>query len=514
MELGQEPFERPEKRRSTRFTDWFQSNKSLRNQTPFALATPAFIDIHVVSDDGRKATLLFPEFKKLVEDRQPKVWARDVLDRNFQLGQVLHRVWERVPRYVLLVPVVQAASTSLAILGRKAQPKANYLSDLVDSLKERSEEQLAASVAEAEEIQQWNQNKAPTIVIDAHGRPVLFSKEACRFFQVYKIHHLEEVLTRKTCEDLHLNRRRILHDGQLQTDCRIELDSIGRWKAQLLATVIENHIALVLAGAEKLGEAKRRRGPGGETLTRGLAERRSTRFFEKRGVLCRVHCDPMPPLFVRKKFELSIGRDPDNELVLPHPAVSRKHAILKVRGQSVTIYDNRSANGLFVNGQRRASYTLSIGDRFQIGPYELDVRAANDPRKKPHESTVHGHYAITDQGSALSGELSQTPLVEVLQGLEFHQKTGTLVIVINQQEAYFTVLQGAAHSAQFGRKRDHEAVMDMLQLTDGHFSFLNREPKGDRRMKSTITSILLEASRQIDEGPLNKTDTNGPAAHS
>ena len=63
-----------------------------------------------------------------------------------------------------------------------------------------------------------------------------------------------------------------------------------------------------------------------------------------------------------------IGRNPGATLYLDLPHVSRRHALITVRGQIATITDLKSKNGTFVNGKRVTdSVVLSNGDRIQVG---------------------------------------------------------------------------------------------------------------------------------------------------
>ncbi|MHA3774614.1 FHA domain-containing protein [Verrucomicrobiota bacterium sgz303538] len=68
--------------------------------------------------------------------------------------------------------------------------------------------------------------------------------------------------------------------------------------------------------------------------------------------------------------ELILGRDPQGEVVLGSPEVSRRHATLRrdTRG-SCLVTDLNSTGGSFVNGRRFDTHELTIGDRLQIGPF-------------------------------------------------------------------------------------------------------------------------------------------------
>jgi ABC-type multidrug transport system ATPase subunit len=67
-----------------------------------------------------------------------------------------------------------------------------------------------------------------------------------------------------------------------------------------------------------------------------------------------------------------VGRDPSAHVVLSHPAVSRRHALVIVTPGTVFLSDLGSANGTFVNGRRvKRRVRLRPGDRLAVGPYQF-----------------------------------------------------------------------------------------------------------------------------------------------
>ncbi len=74
-----------------------------------------------------------------------------------------------------------------------------------------------------------------------------------------------------------------------------------------------------------------------------------------------------------------IGRDrADAQIFLPHPQVSRRHALIALEGTTALLSDLRSANGTYVNGQRiRAAATLQAGDQLDIGPFALQFTGSS-----------------------------------------------------------------------------------------------------------------------------------------
>ena len=62
-----------------------------------------------------------------------------------------------------------------------------------------------------------------------------------------------------------------------------------------------------------------------------------------------------------------IGRVPDNDIMVPHPSVSRHHAELHTTLGGYRIVDLGSHNGTFVNEQRVSAATLAEGDTVGFG---------------------------------------------------------------------------------------------------------------------------------------------------
>ena len=81
-----------------------------------------------------------------------------------------------------------------------------------------------------------------------------------------------------------------------------------------------------------------------------------------------------------------IGRRASADIVLDDNAVSRRHALVLDRDGGSVIADDRSRNGVYVNGRRVAEARLRHGDEVQIGTRimrYLEVNAANAGRGEP-----------------------------------------------------------------------------------------------------------------------------------
>ena len=73
-----------------------------------------------------------------------------------------------------------------------------------------------------------------------------------------------------------------------------------------------------------------------------------------------------------------LGRDPDLELFIDGPSVSRRHAVIRVSGADATIQDLGSKNGTFVADRSAAApMPLADGDIIRLGSVELTFVAVS-----------------------------------------------------------------------------------------------------------------------------------------
>ena len=91
---------------------------------------------------------------------------------------------------------------------------------------------------------------------------------------------------------------------------------------------------------------------------------------------------------------LIVGRDPACDVSHEDDLLSRRHAAFVATGESVTVRDLGSRNGIFVNGLRTAERPLYPGDVVQIGP--LRILYAHDLES----SSILPEYVVPDRGSS------------------------------------------------------------------------------------------------------------------
>ncbi|HLJ59325.1 MAG TPA: DUF3662 and FHA domain-containing protein [bacterium] len=75
---------------------------------------------------------------------------------------------------------------------------------------------------------------------------------------------------------------------------------------------------------------------------------------------------------------MTLGRRPDQDIVLDDPSVSRAHARIEIAADAASILDLGSTNGTLVNGRPTGSAPVPLrpGDRVQIGTVLLELLSA------------------------------------------------------------------------------------------------------------------------------------------
>jgi DNA-binding NtrC family response regulator len=74
-----------------------------------------------------------------------------------------------------------------------------------------------------------------------------------------------------------------------------------------------------------------------------------------------------------------IGSRLEGDVVLAHPGVSRRHALLWIEPGRRSLEDLGSKNGTFLNGKRVESGQVAVGDRLRFGPVVLRLEELDAP---------------------------------------------------------------------------------------------------------------------------------------
>jgi pSer/pThr/pTyr-binding forkhead associated (FHA) protein len=114
--------------------------------------------------------------------------------------------------------------------------------------------------------------------------------------------------------------------------------------------------------------------------------------------------------------EVSIGRSPDNALIIDNPAVSHYHARVFNEEGRMMLEDFGSMNGTFVNGQRAKMVMLKPGDLVTVGKHTIVVSESSD---------MDG-FAPVGAARAAAPKINETVMLDTKERREFLQKVAAV----------------------------------------------------------------------------------------
>ena len=120
---------------------------------------------------------------------------------------------------------------------------------------------------------------------------------------------------------------------------------------------------------------------------------------------------------------ITIGRGPDNTIVVNDPSISTHHAQLLLEGDTYRLKDLESTNGTRVNGKPVTETVLRFDDRIRFGAaearYESSEVGGSKPLPKPEE--IKAQFAA--DSAAPSHFTGASPFRRQQQQNDRHQQT-------------------------------------------------------------------------------------------
>src|SRR5687768_6257998 len=156
---------------------------------------------------------------------------------------------------------------------------------------------------------------------------------------------------------------------------------------------------------------------------------------------------------------LTIGRLPDNSVVIDNPAVSGHHARIYSEDGAVILEDLDSTNGTYVNGQATNRRTMRNGDVVQVGKHHLvfettSERSAAPPSELP--SLGDTMYLDTQQHRAMRATLEETRLRPAVRATArpsaAPRRVGVLQVIAGRAEQ--TEYDLDAHTSLIGKSEN------------------------------------------------------------
>jgi len=214
-----------------------------------------------------------------------------------------------------------------------------------------------------------------------------------------------------------------------------------------------------------------------------------------------------------------IGRGDNTDIKLSHPLVSRRHLAICIEETGITLEDLGSANGTIVGTREIFGQKLSIepGHPFWLGPFRLEINkragevsGASGPTGKGSDTQVFAFTQVFtqthDKGQRIifAGGISDMPITEVLQGIEFNEKSGTLVIEGDTGQGCVVFRDGRPVYSTLAREgaedaAGEDALLLFLGATNGSFSFVGNDDAPETNVTIRVSRLLMDWSRIQDE---------------
>ncbi len=209
---------------------------------------------------------------------------------------------------------------------------------------------------------------------------------------------------------------------------------------------------------------------------------------------------PQPPFALPSDATVVLGRSSECQVRFPDADTSRRHAKIVCEAGRFVVHDLDSTNGTFVNGERVERRELCPGDRLQIGANAItfcQVACELDPGDEGAKTTL---LARPVRAEVFRGDLSEIPPFAVLQTLEMGRKTGLLTIDSDATPGRLWLQGGNPVHAETADQIGFDAAVRLVNASLGRFTFEPQLAVPDPTIAASVTELLLEASRQLDEG--------------
>lgn len=112
---------------------------------------------------------------------------------------------------------------------------------------------------------------------------------------------------------------------------------------------------------------------------------------------------------------MSVGRSPENAVVVPEAEVSRRHAIFMKEGDRCEVGDHQTGNGTFLNGQRvTGSQTVRDGDVVAVGKAELHFHEGEEHPAKLGMKLEYASHLMTGGMMPEAGSNANATMVGIM----------------------------------------------------------------------------------------------------
>jgi len=161
--------------------------------------------------------------------------------------------------------------------------------------------------------------------------------------------------------------------------------------------------------------------------------------------------------------EFVVGRSTDCQLSLDDPLVSRRHAVIRIRRDGVSVQDLGSRNGVLVNGVKiDGEREITAGDKISIGSQEMLLQSADEP----HQTAASANEEVYRRATQTLGAAYVVDLRAAVEGATANPSPADPPTAeASRSLQSFQLLGGVADKAlAMGRAEEAERILQALLL--------------------------------------------------
>ena len=142
----------------------------------------------------------------------------------------------------------------------------------------------------------------------------------------------------------------------------------------------------------------------------------------------------------------TLGRKPDNHIVLSDPAVSGNHCIFELTGLTdVVVIDSGSTNGTYINNEMVKMHLLQDGDVISIAKFKIAYHSTNELTQEGRTAAMSLHEMEFPSSSGvlqaslkvLSGSSAGLELPVVKAVSTFGKRGVAMIAIAHRRQGYY-----------------------------------------------------------------------------
>ncbi len=171
-----------------------------------------------------------------------------------------------------------------------------------------------------------------------------------------------------------------------------------------------------------------------------------------------------PKVYHLFKKITTLGKAPENDVVLEDPLIGETHAHLHFDGKGYVVQSTHKQNALHVNGRKKKKARIEHGDKIKIGAYELlfslfDEQPVDEEEAAATVADVSGYQRLYEFSERLLRDYKLESLLETLMD--------TVIEITSADKGFLILTEGEDLNVKVARNLKRENILNaMAQFSD------------------------------------------------